>query len=414
MTFTARKDYLIINRFEGAPVEKLPVEIVERKGIGHPDSIADGIADEYCKLLCKYYYSKVGTILHHNVDKVLVVGGEVKVTWGGGEVLKPIFIMISGRATYSTVDWRERKEEKYAIGSLALRAAREWFKRNIRHIDVYDHIIVDYRIGMGAVELRELVETSKSAPLANDTSLGVSYAPLSRLERLVLEAERLLNSPKVKEEEPAIGEDIKVMGVRIGDKVKVTVAAAIVSKYVNNEREYFKVKDAIRKYVEELCDEIGFKEYKVYVNTADRPEYKRYYLTVTGTSAEQGDDGMTGRGNRVNGLITPCRPMSIEAAAGKNPVSHVGKVYNVLARIIAENIVKEVEDVCETYVLMLSQIGKPINEPMVVNVQLVPREGKNISENVKSEVQGIIDKFLNPKMIESIRDKLIEGEITVF
>jgi S-adenosylmethionine synthetase len=49
------------------------------------------------------------------------------------------------------------------------------------------------------------------------------------------------------------------------------------------------------------------------------------YLTVTGTSAEAGDDGEVGRGNRVNDLITPYRPISLEAAAGKNPVTHVGQ-----------------------------------------------------------------------------------------
>ena len=55
------------------------------------------------------------------------------------------------------------------------------------------------------------------------------------------------------------------------------------------------------------------------------------YLTVLGTSADGADGGQVGRGNRVNGLISLHRPMSTEAAAGKNPVSHVGKIYNLLA-----------------------------------------------------------------------------------
>ncbi len=54
------------------------------------------------------------------------------------------------------------------------------------------------------------------------------------------------------------------------------------------------------------------------------------------TSVEMGDDGATGRGNRGNCLITPMRPMSIEAIAGKNPVNHVGKIYNVIAQQVAE------------------------------------------------------------------------------
>ena len=65
------------------------------------------------------------------------------------------------------------------------------------------------------------------------------------------------------------------------------------------------------------------------------------YLTLLGTSAEQGDSGQVGRGNRVCGLISLNRPMSVEAAAGKNPVSHVGKIYNVLAHELAMRIYAE-------------------------------------------------------------------------
>ena len=68
------------------------------------------------------------------------------------------------------------------------------------------------------------------------------------------------------------------------------------------------------------------------VNALDDPkasDESGIYLTVTGLSAEQGDDGEVGRGNRVNGLITPSRAMSLEAAAGKNAVAHVGKLYNL-------------------------------------------------------------------------------------
>ena len=108
----------------------------------------------------------------------------------------------------------------------------------------------------------------------------------------------------------------------------------------------------------------------VEVNTADGNTPDSIYLTVTGTSAEAGDDGQVGRGNRVNGLITPYRPMSIEAAAGKNPVTHVGKLYNVLAQRIAASIVGEIVGVEEVYCGLLSQIGRPINEPQLIDVKV--------------------------------------------
>jgi S-adenosylmethionine synthetase len=106
------------------------------------------------------------------------------------------------------------------------------------------------------------------------------------------------------------------------------------------------------------------------VNTADGDAADSLYLTVTGTSAEAGDDGQVGRGNRVNGLITPYRPMSLEAAAGKNPVTHVGKLYNVMANRVAEAVVRELTGVSEAYCYLLSQIGKPIDAPQLFEVKV--------------------------------------------
>ena len=103
------------------------------------------------------------------------------------------------------------------------------------------------------------------------------------------------------------------------------------------------------------------------VNAADTPE--SMYLTVTGTSAESGDDGEVGRGNRINGLITPCRPMTLEAAAGKNPVTHVGKIYSVVARQIAE-LLAQSPGIVRAECLMVSRIGSPVTDPAIVQIKL--------------------------------------------
>lgn len=109
---------------------------------------------------------------------------------------------------------------------------------------------------------------------------------------------------------------------------------------------------------------------EVQVNTADGETADSIYLTVTGLSAESGDDGQVGRGNRANGLLTPYRPMSLEAVCGKNPVSHVGKLYNVVARRAAAAIVDEVPGVLEAYCFLASHIGRSIFEPQVFDVQV--------------------------------------------
>jgi S-adenosylmethionine synthetase len=131
--------------------------------------------------------------------------------------------------------------------------------------------------------------------------------------------------------------------------------------------------------VHELAAEHDFVDVNISVNAADTTE--SVYLTVTGTSAESGDDGEVGRGNRITGLITPCRPMTLEAAAGKNPVSHVGKIYNVVARQIAELLAAS-PAIARAECLMVSRIGAPVTEPAIVQIKLAttdasPAEGFN-------------------------------------
>ena len=203
------------------------------------------------------------------------------------------------------------------------------------------------------------------APLANDTSLGVGFAPLDDLESAVLAVERKLNSVAVRAAQPEIGEDIKVMGLRSGRDRTLTVACALVGRHVADLDDYLRKKARIRDIAAEAAQGA-----EVALNTADGDTADSVYLTVTGLSAEAGDDGQVGRGNRVNGLITPYRPMSLEAAAGKNPVTHVGKLYNVLANRIARALVAEVSGVQEAYCYLVSRIGRPITEPQLVDLKL--------------------------------------------
>lgn len=395
---------IVVEEVKWQPVETLSVELVERKGIGHPDYIADSIAEVASRALSRYYIEHYGTILHHNLDKVLLVGGQANPRFGGGEVLQPIYIIIAGRAT--TEVKTSSGIEPIPIGTLLLSAAKEWIKNNIRYLDPEEHVVIDYKIGKGSVDLVGVYELGKKMPLANDTSFGVGYAPMTVLEKLVYETERYLNSPKVKKELPEVGEDIKVMGLRRDKTIDLTVAAATISKLIPDLDHYLAVREEIANRVLNLASRIAPDyEIRVHVNVADRLDKGIIYLTVTGTSAEHGDDGATGRGNRVNGLITPMRPMSLEATAGKNPVSHVGKIYNVLAKMMAERIYDEVKGIREVYVKILSQIGRPIDDPLVANVKILPEE--RLTNDMAHEIQGIVNECL-----EKIRDitKLILDE----
>ena len=345
--------------------------------------------------------------MHHNLDKTLLVGGQAAPRFGGGEVLHPIYIIVSGRAT--TEVRTEDGVVQIPVGTIIIKAVKDWLRENLPHLDVDSHVVVDYKIGKGSADLVKVFELGKQVPLANDTSVGVGYAPMSTLERLVYRTERLLNSKETKSKIKALGEDIKVMGLRRGNEIDLTVAAAIVSSEVRDKGEYLAIKEEIKELVEKLANEVAPNHnVNVYVNTADKPEEGVFYLTVTGTSSEHGDDGMTGRGNRVNGLITPMRPMSMEAAAGKNPVNHVGKLYNVAAFRIAEKIVKEVEGVKEVEVELLSQIGRPITDPLVANVRFIG----SVSPNEEREIKAIVEEEL--KNIPKLTMEIVEGKVQLF
>ncbi len=400
---------IVVEEVKWQPVETLTVELVERKGIGHPDYIADSVAEAASRALSKYYIERYGTILHHNLDKVLLVGGQANPRFGGGEVLQPIYIIIAGRAT--TEVKTSDGVEPVPVGTLLISAAKEWIKRNMRFLDPEEHVVVDYKIGKGSVDLVGVYELGKKMPLANDTSFGVGYAPMTTLEKIVFEVERYLNSPKVKKELPEVGEDVKVMGLRRDKTIEITVAAAIVSKLTPDLDHYIAVKEEIANRVLSLASSIAPDyDVKVYVNVADRPDKGIVYLTVTGTSAEHGDDGATGRGNRVNGLITPMRPMSLEATAGKNPVSHVGKIYNVVAKITAEKIYEQVKGVREVYVKILSQIGRPIDDPLIANVKVLPEE--KLTNDMIHEIQGIVDEELS--RIKNVTKLILDDKVILF
>ncbi len=398
---------IVVEEMIRTPVEMQKVELVERKGIGHPDSIADGIAEAVSRALSREYIKRYGIILHHNTDQVEVVGGKAYPQFGGGEVIKPIYILLSGRAV-ELVD-----REIFPVHEVAIKAARDYLRKAVRHLDLEHHVVIDSRIGQGSVDLVGVFNKAKEnpIPLANDTSFGVGYAPLSETERIVYETEKLLNSDEFKKKYPAVGEDIKVMGLRKGDEIDITIAAAIVDSEVDNPDDYMVVKETIYEAARGVVESHTERPTNIYVNTADDPKKDIYYITVTGTSAEAGDDGSVGRGNRVNGLITPNRHMSMEAAAGKNPVSHVGKIYNLLSMLIANDIAEQVEGVEEVYVRILSQIGKPIDEPLVASVQIIPKKGYHL-ETIQKPAYEIADAWLAD--ITRIQKMILEDKLSVF
>jgi len=394
---------IFVEELVHTPIEEQGTEIVERKGIGHPDSVADGLAETVSRALSRMYLERFGRILHHNTDQVEVVGGQSAPKFGGGMFLEPAYILLVGRATTVV------NGERLPYRTTAMEAARDYLRRTCTNLNVDADVTLDCKIGQGSVDLRGLYDTQKH--LANDTSFGVGFAPFSETERLVLKTEELINGP-LKKELKEVGQDIKVMGVRQGDSIRLTIAAALVDRYVPDKGHYASVIEELRERVIDHAARHTKRRVTVDVNTGDDPAAGIFYLTVTGLSWENGDDGSVGRGNRVSGLITPYRPMSMEAAAGKNPVTHVGKLYNILSFDIADRIVAENKGkVKEVWVRIVSQIGKPIDEPQAAAAQIIPEKGTKIA-SIRKEAEAIVDEEL--AKIYKLTDRLVAGKARVF
>ncbi len=394
-----------VSELDRQAVEDQTVEIVERKGIGHPDSISDGVAEHVSKALSQLYLDRVGKVLHYNTDETQLVAGRAAPAFGGGEVVEPIYLLIVGRAT------KEYDGQQLPVDAVALDAAREYLTEAIPELDPATDVIIDVKLGEGSGDLQEVFgEDGATVPMANDTSFGVGHAPLTETEAIVHTAERELNTSYVADN-PELGPDVKLMGKREGDHINITVAAAMVDRYIEDMEAYTDAVAGVREYVIDLAEGITDREVSVDVNTADDYDEGSIYLTVTGTSAEQGDDGSVGRGNRANGLITPNRPMSMEATSGKNPVNHIGKIYNLLSTEIAEAVVDEVDGIRDLQLRLLSQIGQPIDQPHVADAQVVTDPGVAV-EDVDGEIHEIVDRELAD--VTDITRQVIDGELSTF
>ena len=408
------KKNIYVNGINQVPVPKRQIEIVERKGIGHPDSVADGVAETVSESLCAMYIKEVGHVLHHNTDQTEVVAGISAPKFGGGEIVKPVYILMDGRAT--TYIEKDGKEVSLPVESTALKGVRKYLKKTYPYLDIDSDVILDTKLGMGSDDLTGVYKASNY--LSNDTSFGVGFAPFSVTDELTFQTERYINGA-LKKKIPEAGQDVKVMCSRVGKDITMTIACAMVDRFIDDPTSYKSAVEDLTKSVQDfgagIIDKYGDGENLVVdVNTGDDYERGVYYLTVTGLSQEMGDDGSVGRGNRCNGLITPFRPMSMEATSGKNPITHVGKIYNVLSTMIAKDVAKKVKADAEIHVRLLSQIGHTISDPLNANIDIINENAADSPKlnKWKDEAYEIAADWLDN--IDKVSELIINGKIRTF
>ncbi len=397
---------LIIEPLSTLPVHERAVEIVERKGRGHPDSICDALMEAVSLALSREYIKRVGRVLHHNIDKGLLVAGEAEKRFGGGTITSPMELIIGDRATFKSGDI------DIPVVDIARRAAKKWITENLPRVETGRDIKIRVALGPGSPELTGIFKGAGATHLSNDTSVAVGLAPFTPTERAVYGLEQFINSADFKASFPETGTDVKVMGVRTGATLDLTVACPLFAPMIGSEVEYFSRKGAIIKGMEVFTRELPFDTVNLHYNSLDAVGMgeEGVYMTLLGTSAEDGDSGEVGRGNSVRGVIAMNRGATAEAAAGKNPVSHVGKIYSILAQKMADQIFTANLAIKEVSLYLVSRIGRPVDEPAHIYVQVVPDRGFEAtaaSGGIRTIVEGELASM------DNLIKELIQGKYPV-
>jgi S-adenosylmethionine synthetase len=372
----------------------------------------------YHRVYSNYTKSNFGVVLHHNFDKLGLLGGRSDVKFGAGFLTKPIRVLINGRAStrFGDVDipvreMLEKTSRDFLVGK---------FPSIDREKDIETHYNLSTASSPGKVDEKAKSEGTRKywfEPrgvedlkelkhlVSNDTSMGCGYAPLGRTEKIVLSLERTLNSSDFKKDKPWMGSDMKIMAVRNGNKMGLTMCVPQIANHVPDVESYKRNLDVVKEFVKKFVSAADSNiELSLYMNTRDDFSTNELYLTAIGSSIESGDEGLVGRGNRINGLISPCKPMAMEGACGKNPVYHVGKLYNIAANRMAERMNMLTGGASEVY--MISQSGRTLQAPWKTIVFV---ENNDVDETVM--LSAIKDEL---SKIPQITDELLQGKVGLF
>ncbi len=330
-------------------IETQSVEIVERKGVGHPDTLADGLAESISIAYSKYCLQNFGAILHHNFDKVAIAGGLVEADFSVSKILKPARVVINGRA--STVFG----DSPIDVPAITEEAARDYLKRVLPSVDAdsyftFIHQTTDYSHNPFWFHPRSIDDLPENKfPHANDSSTFSSYWPLSPLEQTALSLEALLH--KFSGPEYILGEDVKVLATRKGRNIGITLCIPQISSKTPSFEVYKTRIQEMQKRIEDLARQmLPRSRIDIFINTADGSSGEKYYLLATGSCIEAGEEGVVGRGNGSRGVIASMRSSGAEAVAGKNPVYHVGKVWAAICDSLSKNIAERFECSCEVHI----------------------------------------------------------------
>lgn len=322
-------------------ITNTPTEVVERKGIGHPDTLADALAERMSVAYSRLCRDTYGAVLHHNLDKLYLRGGQARTGLGEHEMTEPTILVIGGRVSSSFAG------QAIAYRELFEQVARDYLGTVLPNFDAghwlhIEHVTTDrsrFPTWFRPRSLDDLPELTR--PTSSDTVAVTAWWPYSPTERLVLALERHLNQEGAGPRYTHLGQDIKIMAYRRHHRVDVVANIAVHPNAAPTAGAYDTVITELwhelSQVAEKICPELHVN---LRINTQETNPFaaKKHYLLGSGSCLEFGEEGFVGRGNGVSGLIPIQRPKSVEAAFGKNPTYHSGKVYTIYAEYIARNV----------------------------------------------------------------------------
>ncbi|SIO89479.1 methionine adenosyltransferase [Nocardiopsis sp. JB363] len=408
---------------EHFPAESSGFNVVERKGIGHPDSLADLIAEEFSRRYSLHGLDLFGAVPNHWVDKVALVGAEAEVGFGGHTIRKPISAYLFGKVTR-------------AVGTEAL-PVEDLFKATVESVLVEatgcDQIIgsvrsfVENTAGVGVDHPASFYRPSAHDEcrlatvnaLANDTAFCSAYSPADPLDVLAIDVENHVNSPSFRNAISSLGSDVKVMLTRAADVLEATVCLPVYPHAVGSHREYTTLICEAYERLDSFINEHPAVRQRPWltrlsVNTKDHGSGA--YLAPFGTSLGKGDCGLVGRGNKANGVISASGGAGVEALAGKNPVHHTGKLYTLASAQLADRI--HAKFGLPNEVVLVSRNGDRLDDPSFVGVRIAQRGNRldrsaieELTAQTLAELPLLSERLLALSPIDRFRDPSLILEV---
>ncbi|MBY0472869.1 hypothetical protein K2Q00_01105 [Patescibacteria group bacterium] len=343
----------------------LPVEVVERKGVGHPDSLADALANEVSIAFSRECLQRYGLIPHHNVDKLYIGAGYYKNDYSQCNRLAPVVVRVNGRMTNTFGG------EAIGIEEIQHNAVWNYLSKVLPRITPEDLIIDPNATQHTKVAHWFTPRDRADIPdadhaRANDTSFCVGHWPPTLAEMLAYRLERYFWEPVggfAIPRFPEIGQDIKVMVLRRGNELEAVLCVPTISIHTPSRERYLELIKYHEEQLTALVGRFAGNNQKIVVRVNP---YQHQYMLGLGSCIECGEEGIVGRGNSLNGVISSHRVHTLESWAGKNPVYHTGRVMGYLVSKLSKSIAIELNVRCT--VSALTRCGDTLLPPAMLHV----------------------------------------------